>query len=251
MVSKSLVLVSTLALAGSVLMPFALARRGAPTICFPVQVGESYRFVVDVGASDADGTNPRDLLHVTLATLDKEPSALERMETLRRACLRLEHADDRSTLMRTLHDTLRQRVLDAEALDAPSEQRARTWFDLGYAHAILSDFGAVPDAADTDHATLIARTTRYLDKALALAPQDARMHVGAAFAHAKQSTARDVPYFRHLLAAWKSDDRLARLNVETALRRFDPELLAPAAEDVTRNLEQALARATTELARSK
>ncbi|MBL8768355.1 MAG: hypothetical protein JNL94_13355 [Planctomycetes bacterium] len=251
MVSKSLVLLSTLALAGSILVPLAAARRGAPTICFPVRVDESYRFVVDSGASDADGTPARDLLAVTLATLDKESSALARMETLRRACLRLEHADDRSDLMRTLLDTLQQRVLDAEAATDAPDRRARVWFDLGYAHAILTDFGAVPDSTRADHATLVARTTRYLDKALASNPTDAQMHVGAAFAHAKQSAARDVPYFEHLLAAWTSSDRLARLNVEDALRHFDPDLLAQAAEDVTRNLEQALARATKELARSK
>lgn len=251
MVSKSLVLLSTFVLAGAVLVPFAVARRGAPTICFPVQVDESYRFVVDVGASDTDGTTPRDLLAVTLATLTKEASPLARMETMRRACLRLEHADGRAELMRTLHDALRQRVLDVEADGASATDRARAWFDLGYAHAILTDFGAVPDTTRADHATLVARTTRYLDKALELTPADAQMHVGVAFAHAKQSELRDLCYFEHLLAAWTSSDRLARLNVEEALRRFDPDLLAPAAEDVARNLEQALARATKELARSK
>lgn len=251
MVSKPLVLLSTLVLVGSVLVPFAVARRGAPTICFPVHVDEAFRFAVDAAASDADGMAPPDVLAVTLATLTKEQSPLARMETLRRGCLRLEHADERGELMRSLHTTLMQRVLDTEAEDAAPAHRARAWFDLGYAQAMLTDFGAVPDAERVDYATLVERMTRYLDKALALTPTDAQMHVGAAFAHAKHDAARDVLYFQHMQAAWASSDPLARRNVEDALRRFDPELLSPVAEDVTRNLEQACARAKKESARTQ
>lgn len=115
------------------------APAGPPCICWPIEIGDAKS--IPWGESDiapAEGYDARRVVQDTLALLDEKTPVLVRMETLRRAALTLDRAEQSAG---ALLQPLMARALDAVATDEGSP--ALPLFDAGYAWGALAQAGLV------------------------------------------------------------------------------------------------------------
>ena len=153
------------------------AMAGPPLICFAAYHGNATSLPWENGGPDTKFDRSK-LAGQTAKLLREQPSALARMETIRRATL---YGADDAKLAESVRVAVERLVLDAEAAkDATAESRAHAWFDAGYLAACYAQMGMrdnKPSVGD-DARTGVA----WIDKALALTPDNAEMHFGAALA---------------------------------------------------------------------
>jgi hypothetical protein len=162
-----------LGLVGALAAP-ALA--GPPLICFAPYHGSATSLPWENGAP-AKGFDRAKLASTTVKLLREQPSALARMETIRRATL---YSTDDARLAESVRAAVQHAVLEIEgAKDATKEARAHAWFDAGYLAACYGQLGiGTPEARSEKGTPGVA----WIDKALSLTPEDAEMRFGAALA---------------------------------------------------------------------
>jgi hypothetical protein len=154
----------------------APATAGPPLICFAAYHGNATSLPWENGGPAKDFDRAK-LAGATAKLLRDQPSALARMETIRRATL---YGADDAKLAESVRVAVERLVLDAEAAkDATPQARAHAWFDAGYLAACYEQMG-MRERGRSDDAPKAG--VPWIDKALALTPDDAEMHFGAALA---------------------------------------------------------------------
>jgi hypothetical protein len=163
-------------LAAGMLGLVAPVMAGPPLICFAAYYGDAASLPWEKGGP-AKGFDRAKLASETVKLLREQPSALARMETMRRATL---YGADDAKLAESVRVAVERLVLDAEAAkDATAESRAHAWFDAGYLAACYEQMGMREHGRPDDGPRA---GVPWIDKALALTPGDAEMHFGAALA---------------------------------------------------------------------
>lgn len=156
---------------GSVLAPPALG--GPPLICSPYEIGEAKSLPWGGEALRVSTSYDRTrVVGDTLELLKTERSALVRMETLRRASIYLQ--DDRARATELLAK-ISWIAMDAEAAGKPS---AEAWFNAGFLAASLDQIGT--DIKWNPGVAEGREGYAYVQRAIALDPDNAAMHFGAA-----------------------------------------------------------------------
>jgi hypothetical protein len=163
-------------------------RRGPPLICFPIEIGsaESLPKAWEWRSESRPSTDV--VISETLRVLETSDDAVVHMETLRRAYVCLQSRPEGgmaghdppspnvARLGACLKDTaLVSAVPDVTGASANTRREAFAWFDLGYLIAIKEN-GL--------HGRDLVRDLschRFLERAAALAPNDAALQFGVAF----------------------------------------------------------------------
>lgn len=178
---------------------------GPPCVCWPIATGDAPVL------ADPKGTPDDIVVARTLKILDAKLPVLARMESLRRAALALQakphHAD-------RILSRLMARVLDAET--GTAQERAKLWFDAGYAVACFRQGDSIDDNL---------RGYRWIARAIELSGGDGAMHYGAALAVLMPHPNHDQ-FPRHVKAmkAAAADDKLLAKNFVIFEKQY-PQIL--------------------------
>lgn len=114
--------------AGSIATTYA----GPPMVCHEISIGEAKSLPWDGGRGGSDSSyNIKTITRDTVKLISAEPSALVRMETIRRATVYISYAEgsQRERLAWELLATLIDSALESEAT---GKRAPAAWFDAGY-----------------------------------------------------------------------------------------------------------------------
>jgi hypothetical protein len=180
----------------------APAVAGPPLICFPAYHGNAPSLPWQNGGP-AKSQDRSKLVADTMKLLQKESSALARMETIRRATL---YVNEDKPLAEALFGAVAGAALDAEAnLKGPAEARADAWFNAGYLAACYGQMGIGEPRGKLDGHPGLA----WLRRAIDLSPENAEMNFGAALA-ALDGDGTHKPYLKRAVAGATPGSDLAR-----------------------------------------
>lgn len=203
----------------AVLLAAPAADAGPRGVCHPIHASaESLPWRAVPGWDGRRPDYPRgELLADTLGLLEAQPSALARMETLRRATI---YASEDGVLARKLAAQLGARAFQAEAA---GRSAAPAWFDAGYAVELLRQARHLFERHGTELPAVVGTCDGqlWLDRALDLSEGDAEMALGAALVTAYP---RKPGHARYLALAWKgaaTNPALER-NLEAHFERAGP-----------------------------
>ncbi len=188
-----------LALASAILVTMSAVRAsaGPPTICVPLET-RSYRVLPE----DAPVSK---IVASTLRTLDADLPVIARMETLRRAALRLQ---GNTSEARQIMIELMARTLDREAA---GRHEAVAWFDAGYFARCCEEAGVFGRESALGAKNGIAGYA-WIERALRLDDERrASMHLAAALMTATTLDDRCPTHLR-LAASAESDEPLVAAN---------------------------------------
>lgn len=163
------------------------AKIGPPTICQPINIGDSKTI-----AGEDQSDQPLNVREV-LALLERQSSALVRMETLRRATLRLLKDE---TKAQDLLSRLAFRAMDAEAA-RDDKASGRAFFDAGYLVACYDQIG-IEGVAGCGRSENV-NGYLWMQQALRRSGGDGEMEFGAALAaHPAMHRGAESIYRKHM-----------------------------------------------------
>jgi hypothetical protein len=184
-----------------------VAHAGPPLICHPYDIGGAKSLPWNSG-TNWDNPDPsynlKNLASDTVAILDRSPTVLVRMETLRRAVL---YGSNDHEAARALLSQLKAREAASETRKAPG---AAAIFDYGY---FLSSLKQIEWMYKEDLTSGIDGY-QFVQKALAIEPDSSEMHFAAAII--ASSPPRPSERDEHLRKARAAgNDSLLALNLST------------------------------------
>lgn len=150
----------------------APAKLGPPMICQPVEIGDSKSLTPKSGPINRKAAQA--ILGDTIKLLEAEPSALVRMETIRRACMAVqEHRDAGIELLGRLSWI----ALDARQ-SGDASREAAALFNAGYLAGCMNQLGCDIDFNPGTKDSIIGYA--WISRALELSNRDPEMEFGAA-----------------------------------------------------------------------
>ena len=187
----------------AMLLCCATAHAGPPMICHPVDI-EGARSLP--WGSDAFATKSsfrlEDLADETIEILDRDPSVLVHMETLRRAAI---YTDRDALLATTVLSRLMARALDAEAAGRPN---ALAWFDAGYLAQCYDQLGPRLDLRCGSAEGIVGYA--WIQRAVELGGDDPALEFGAAMATARVGIPQHHAHVARVRTLADSDSLIAR-----------------------------------------
>lgn len=193
----------TLALVASLTLLASPALAGPPLLCFPYEIGTAKSLPWgDKPFTKGSGYDAAKVVDDTLSLLKTERSTLVRMETLRRAAIYIGQDAKRGAELLSKVSWI---ALDAEAAGKPS---AEAYFNAGYLAATLRQ-----NSCDINWHPGIEKGVdgyAYIKKALAIAPDDAAMHFGAALVAFEHDRDAFKAHIQRALALVEPGSDLAR-----------------------------------------
>jgi len=183
------------------------AQAGPPLICHPYNIGDAKSLPWSAGSNwdNPDKSyNIKNLAGDTVAILDRTPTVLVRMETLRRAVL---YGSKDHDAARTLLAQLKTREAAAEASKTPG---AAAIFDYGY---FLSSLKQIEWLYKEDLTGGIDGYP-FVQKALAIQPDSSEMHFAAAIMASSPPRPSDRDEHLRKARAAKNDSLLSQ-NIST------------------------------------
>lgn len=185
---------------GASLTSTALA--GPPLLCFPYEIGSAKSLPWGSDAFEQKkGYDTSRVVGDTLEILKTEKSVLVRMETLRRAAVYIGKDQQKAT---ELLAKISWMAMDSESIGKPS---AYLWFDAGVLAATLRQSGAdIGWHAGMD----MADGYSWIQRALALRPDDPAMQFGAALVVFEKDNAAFKNHLRRAIAGATPGSDLAK-----------------------------------------
>ncbi|MCG3124669.1 MAG: hypothetical protein GIKADHBN_03144 [Phycisphaerales bacterium] len=209
---------------------------GPPMICHEILIGKARSLPWDGGRGGSSSSyNIEKLPSEAAALLAAEPSAIVRMETLRRAAVYLSH-DESDRAHALAWEFIGRRAGAVLSGEASGKIDPQAWFDVAYFIGCLNQVGlgkivTLGEADGIPGYRFMLKAIEEAEKSQLNAGMLAQMHFGAAvMSHPAMrhknyqyaiGTVNDV-YDRHVLAALKSskDDQLLETNLSAHLRNF-------------------------------